>query len=29
VVDLKASAGVYMLRMNFNDGVGMKKLVIN
>jgi hypothetical protein len=29
VVDLKASAGVYMLRLNFNDGVGMKKLVIN
>jgi len=29
VIDLKAPAGVYMVRMIFNNGVGMKKLVIN
>jgi hypothetical protein len=27
-VNLKASAGIYMLRMQFNDGIGAQKLVI-
>jgi Secretion system C-terminal sorting domain len=28
VVNLNASAGIYMLRLQFNDGVGVQKLVI-
>jgi len=28
VVSLNAAAGIYMLRLQFNDGVGVQKLVI-
>jgi hypothetical protein len=28
VVNLNASAGIYMLRLQFNDGAGVQKLII-
>jgi poly(3-hydroxybutyrate) depolymerase len=28
VVNLKAAAGIYMLRLQFNDGVGVQKLIV-